>query len=103
MNSEVLEALCGMSVAASTLVVGDAGIEFDNGASLAIYNGFDVEALGSEGCVGKRVCAAYEFEDRIEIHFDGGGVIKIDMRDAAYNGPEALQLRIPGRPIVIWN
>lgn len=83
-----------------------AGLAFDNGTTLAIYNRFELDGISTDrvsDLIGSSVSDVTEGANTITIEFEGRFAIRIDMRDAAYHGPEAMQLRVPGEPIVIWN
>lgn len=106
METSKLKAIRGFKVLDAVLDIDDAGISFENGASLAIYNNFELAGAFSNNAqllVGKIVTDVDESEYAITIKFGEDFIIRIDMRDDAYNGPEAIELRIPGEPIVIWN
>ena len=106
MGKSKLQVICGLKVVDAVLAIGDAGMSFENGISLAIYNKFVLVgiALGdAKLLIGKVVADVDEREHIITIKFENSMAIKIDMRDEAYTGPEAMQLRVPGEPIVIWN
>lgn len=101
-----LMAICGLKVADVVLTIGDAGVSFENGISLAIYNKIELMgfALGDAHIlIGKAVVDVEEGKHSITIKFENNFAIQIDMREEAYTGPEAIQLRVPGKPIVIWN
>lgn len=98
--------LSGLKVTNIELTSGDAGIRFDNGAVLIIYNKFSTKGVNDlevGQLEGKIVVKAEENNKLILIRFNDDSEIVVDMHDEAYTGPEALQLRIPGMPIIIWN
>jgi hypothetical protein len=101
MRSSKLAAICGLKVIDAELTQGDAGLRFENGTNLNIYNRFKLS--GDEALEGKTVTDVDEGQTEITIKLTGGSNIRIDMRDDAYTGPEAMQLRMPGQPIVVWN
>lgn len=79
---------------------------FENGVSLAIYNKYKLVGIGVSDeklLVGSIVIDVDESTDATTIMFENNSALRIDMRDEAYTGPEALQLRVPGEPIMIWN
>jgi len=101
-----LRVICGLRVVDVLLTEGDAGIRFEDGTSLAIYNkhelvGFVLRDMPS--LIGNIVTDVHEGADTTTITFENNWALRIDMRDEAYIGPEAMQLRVPGKPIVIWN
>lgn len=102
-----LRVLLGLNVVDATLIVGDAGILFGNKTSLAIYNKFELTGIpdnDAQTLIGNTIDDVDESDGVITIKFKKNNAsIKIDMKDDAYTGPEAIQLRVPGEPIVIWN
>lgn len=100
-----LSGLVGRAVQA---VVAEEGLhlEFDDGSSLSIFN-----AVSWSGPAGaelssikeRRVTETEEREESAQLVFDDGSVLTVDLRDSAFADPEAMVLRIPGGPIVVWN
>jgi hypothetical protein len=106
MGTSKLQLICGLKVKDAVLNEGDVGISFENGSSLAIYNRVELVGFASsdvEVLIGNVVANIDESANMITIRFKNDFGIRIDMRDEAYAGPEAMQLRVPGEPIVIWN
>ena len=106
MEQSKLKKICGLTIKDAELTLGDLGISFSDGTSLAIYNmvnlvGFTMNDASMIS--GKAVVDVIESEHKIRIILKTNLAIEIDMNDEAYNGPEAIQLRVPGEPIVIWN
>jgi hypothetical protein len=106
MNESALQAICGLKVSGARLITGDAGISFENGATLAIYNRFTLTGISpsdSKQLIGKAASKIHEAPHTISIEFENQMAIRVDMRDGAYTGPEAMELCLPGEPIAIWN
>ncbi len=106
MRKSKLSVICGLKVADAVLAEGDAGISFENGISLAIYNMYELEGFvlsDTQRLIGNIVTHVDEGMDTTTIRFQNNWALRIDMRDEAYTGPEAMQLRVPDDPIVIWN
>lgn len=106
MGKSKLKAICGAKIVDAVFTIGDAGMSFENGISLAIYNNFKLVGTTSSDAktlIGKSVTDVSESKYMVTIRFDNDSVLQIDMRDEAYTGPEAMQLRVPDEPIVIWN
>lgn len=106
MKNTKLKEICGLFIVDVILIQGGAGFSFENGANLAIYNTFKLVGLQQSDApmlIGKVVINVDENEEFILIKFEDNLAICVDMRNDAYNGPEAMQLRMPGEPIVIWN
>jgi len=81
-------------------------IEFERGIGLAIFNSCSLRGLGDgevEELGGAAVRSVSETKDSARIVFSGERSIDIDLRDEAFRGPEAMQLTIPGEPLVVWN
>ena len=105
-NQSKLRSICGLKIVDVDLSPGDAGLAFEDGATLAIYNAFQVSGFSpgtSKKLIGKSIKAISEDESKIVLTFEGQKSITIDMRDEAYWGPEAIQLCRPDQPIVVWN
>lgn len=101
-----LNALVNLKVVDAQLSSGDAGLCFEGGITLAFYNPFAlvISLPGAEiTWIGATVTAVHESDSEATICFNNGASLIVDLRDQAYIGPEAMQLRIPGSPIVIWN
>ncbi|QRP64037.1 hypothetical protein I6J77_00735 [Rhodanobacter sp. FDAARGOS 1247] len=106
MNKSKLSAILGLSVSDAVLTGDDAGIAFENGASLAVYNKYELAGFTlSEAhlLIGSAVTYVNETDDAVIIEFGGKFLLKVNMQDEAYTGPEAMQMRVPGTPVVIWN
>lgn len=103
---KMLNAICGLRVTDAVLAEGDAGITFENGISLTVYNRYELEGFVSRDTqllIDKTVTNVDEEMDMITIRFENKLALRIDMRDEAYTGPEAIQLRVPGEPIMVWS
>lgn len=101
-----LKIICGLKVVDAAFTDSDAGIIFEKEINLVVYNKYILTGLSlSEASllIDKIVIDINEDECLITIKFDCDLTMHIDMRDDAYTGPEAMQLRVPGEPIVIWN
>jgi hypothetical protein len=106
MEKSKLKVICGLKIVDVVLGEGDAGISFENGINLAIYNRYELVGFtikDTQSLIGNIVTSVDESASIITIRFENNWALQIDMRDEAYTGPEAMQLRVPGNPIVIWN
>jgi len=106
MDKSKLSVLFGLKVVDVVLADGDIGIGFENGISLSIYNKYELEGFVLSDAlrlVGNTVTYVDEQKEVITIRFENNWVLRVDMRDEAYSGPEAMQLRVPDDPIVVWN
>lgn len=106
MTISKLQAICGLKITDISLDISDAGISFENGASLAIYNPYILTGsiqVDAQLFIGATILHVKESAQAIIIELDNNATIKVDMRDEAYTGPEAMQLLTPEKPITIWN
>ncbi|MDE3737150.1 hypothetical protein PSH28_11125 [Pseudomonas resinovorans] len=106
MKDSKLQDICGSKIIDATLTIDDAGISFENGARLAIYNHY--ELIGdlpnhAKSLIGKSINRVSEDNYTISITIEGNITIKINMRDDGYTGPEAIQLIISKQEIIIWS
>jgi hypothetical protein len=99
-----LDILVGMSVTNALRVHDYVQLFFERDIVLNIYNefklfnGHDLSALN-----GAKLLEVGEKQDELALYFSNGTRLDIDLRDEAYNGPEALELHVPGQPPVVWN
>ena len=81
-------------------------VHFELGASLSIFNAVSLTgpvAEELEAINGKRLLGVEESDEKATLRFEDGSAIEVDLRDEAFNGPEAMTLHLPGEPIVVWN
>ena len=81
-------------------------IEFERGVGLSVYNACTVSGLAEgriEELAGATVERVTESKESAQIVFTDGRVVQVDLRDEAFNGPEAMVLTVPGEPTVVWN
>lgn len=80
-------------------------LHFRDGACLNIFNPFSLSGALStavEALAERSLTTVTERAESVTLRFDDGSTIVVDMRDEAYRGPEALELRVPGKSIVVW-
>lgn len=72
---------------------------------LSIHNNFssNLEDFQFQNLFNRKLLFISEVEKQLNIKFDNNLWISVDLRDESYNGPEAIELLIPGEPIIIWN
>ena len=81
---------------------------FEGGGVLAIFNPCVLrcpDGLPSEDferMEGALLAAAEENSQSLNLEFDGARLISVDMRPEAYEGPEAMLLRLPGDILIVW-
>lgn len=105
MKVPTLSVICGLKVLDAVSDEEGAGIDFEKGINLVIYNtyellGFPVNDV--QHLIGKIVTHVDDGEETVTIKFENNIVLRVDMRDEAYIGPEAMELCVPGEPDVIW-
>jgi hypothetical protein len=106
MEKSKLDIICGRRVVDVSFAEEDIGIEFENNIRLAIYNRCELigcSMMDAYQLIGNTIVSVSETADTIAIKFENNFILRVDMRDESYTGPEAMQLCIPGEPIVIWN
>ena len=107
MNFRSLEIVVGKKVVDADLTPQDGGLVFEGGITLNIYNRYAVfdrnQVAVGKILVGMIVTKVEEEKDHIFIIFGEEIKMEIDLTDDAYYYPEAMQLRVPGKSIVIWN
>lgn len=99
-----LDVLVGMVVTDALQVHDYVQLLFEQDISLNIYNawrlcnGDDLRALH-----GTTLLKVEEKPETLLFSFSNGKRLDIDLCNDAYNGPEALELNMPGQPPVVWN
>ena len=103
--SSLLKVIEHRRVTAAQVVHDYVQLAFGEEITISIYNEVQMKpaSLQVGEFVGKVVTFADESPELISIKFVDGSEIAVDLRPAAYRGPEALQLNRAGQPIVIWN
>jgi len=97
------EALLGRAVNEALIQDEALYLHFDRGWTLVVINAFVLKPADVEGMVGACL-VGFEGSDRDEkLRFDTGAVLTVDLSDAAYRGPEAIQLVRPDGHSIIWN
>jgi hypothetical protein len=99
-----LDILVGMVVTEALKVHDYVQLLFEKDISLNIYNALrlcnddDLRTLK-----GATLLKVEEKPETLIFYFSNGKHLDIDLCDDAYNGPEALELNVPGQPAVVWN
>ena len=78
---------------------------FQLGSSLSIFNRASLSGPAAEDLdtiKGKRLVSVEESKEEAILRFEDGSSVQVDLRDDAFNGPEAMTLHEPGEPIVVW-
>jgi len=99
-----LEVLVGLSVTGVLKIHDYVQLCFEKDITLNIYNDYRLEN-GADiiSLKDAKVKKIEEERDELILYLSEAKHLHIDLRDEAYNGPEALQLNVPGEPTVIWN
>lgn len=98
--------ITNLKVLCIDLTQGDAGLFFENGACLSIYNDFYLKNIkeGEKGkIIGSHIEHIEELDKTIILRLENNIEIIIKMDDDSYSGPEAMQLTLPNAPTIIWN
>lgn len=97
--------IIGKAVQRFQATANETSLFIDGNIILTIYNFYKIHNALSDDCsvIDARVKNLEQIEDAVCISFSNGVKIIIDVSDAGYSSPEAIQLSIPGMPIVIWN
>jgi uncharacterized protein RhaS with RHS repeats len=106
MEESKLSVLLRKIVMEADLMPEDAGLLFEGEIALNLYNRCIVTGQigsGTDAIIGAKVIKVTETAERAIFEFDSGVRIEVDLTDDAYTSPEAMQLRVPGSPILIWN
>ena len=72
---------------------------------LNIYNRFEIvpQISGIDKLAGLEVISISDNSEKAEIFFKNGSVLRVDLRDEAYLGPEAMVLYGPNNFWSVWN
>ncbi|MFM0736920.1 hypothetical protein PQQ51_06700 [Paraburkholderia xenovorans] len=106
MDETKLSVIIGRAVMDADLTPQDAGLLFEEEITLNLYNRYTVTGLigpSAKALIGSRVTNVTETSEHAILEFDSNVRIEIDLTDDAYTSPEAMQLRVPGSPIMIWS
>jgi hypothetical protein len=100
-----LACLLGQVVTDAATIHDYVQLAFGTGMGLSIFNDFEIspEPLRLADLVGLRVSAVLSSADEEVIRFENGRSLRVDLRDQAFRGPEAMNLYQAGRPPVVWN
>ena len=99
-----LDVLVGTVVTEALRVHDYVQLLFEKDISLNIYNAWrlfnddDLRTLN-----GATLLKVEEKPETLIFFFSHGQRLDIDLGDDAYNGPEALELNVPGQPTMVWN
>ncbi len=102
--SAPLEILIGRVVMNARRVHDYTQLLFERDIVLNIYNEWTLSS-GSDmrGLKGAKLIQAEEKCEALHFSFSNGKCLDVALCDEAYNGPEALELCVPGQPPVVWN
>ncbi|WP_340523102.1 hypothetical protein [Cupriavidus necator] len=106
MINRKLTVLIGRAIKGADLTPQAGGLLFDGEITLNIYNRYSlvgVKGADVQELIGTKVLDVEEANDHVTLILSCSAKIEIDLADDAYSCPEAMQLRVPGEPIVVWN
>lgn len=99
MATSTLSPLVGQRVIATDVVHDYLQVRFENGDLLNVYNVYELQgktgAAQIGALVGLRVDATTMRKDAVRIEC-GALTLRMDLADASFSGPEALEYRQPG-------
>ena len=104
---EQLEVLAGHKVAEAVHIHDYFQIIFDDAAILTILNPYRCEDSPGQPRDTKLLTETLleqvlELDHKVLLEFSGGLRLSIDFSDEAFVGPEAMTLKRPGYPAVVW-
>lgn len=102
-NSSSLEVLIGKTVLSATLASDTLILLFSDNTVLSVYNKFDLEDCILDDLSNGEIFSITEHNKKIVLALKHSGKLVIFMDDSAYSAPEAMQLKIPNKPIIVWN
>ena len=101
-----LKVLEGKAVSRAIYVHDYFQLHFEQGEMLNINNNFTLSGPMVEDVAaveGKRLLSATETKQAAILRFEDGSIVEVDLRNDAFNAPEAMELNVHGHPTVIWN
>lgn len=78
-------------------------IVFADGTVLNIFNSYSYDGASLFDVSNLKVIDVSELEKVVTIKLENGSVLMIDLKEEAYNGPEAMMLIREGESPVVWN
>jgi hypothetical protein len=106
MGRSAINVIEGLKIVAAEAGSEGLGLLFENQIKLVVFNAWELLGASSSNdisLVGSRVQSVREDDETVLVEVDLGVSLRISLHDSAYSGPEALQLIVPGKPIVVWN
>jgi hypothetical protein len=98
---KMLEELIGLRVVKSEFVEDYLQIWFEHGECLNVYNQHEI-TNSERQLAGATLRDLRDDGQFIRLTFSNALQLSIDMSEAGYRGPEAMQLTRPGLPPVVW-
>lgn len=78
-------------------------VVFSDGSVLSIFNTYSYDGASLFDVSDVKVIDVSELEEIVTIKLEHGGVLLIDLKEDAYNGPEAMVLIRESEPPVVWS
>ncbi len=76
---------------------------FSNDMILNIYNNYKYNSNSILSLKNKEIKFAIESNEEIVFGFQDNNKLIISLKDADYNGPEAMELSCEGKTTIVWN
>jgi hypothetical protein len=105
LNRNPLGCLVGRRVTEAVEIHDYVQLAFGTKVGISIYNDFEISPnqVRFHDLTGLKVTAVQSSADQEAILFEDGVSLRVDIRDEAFEGPEAMQLNRIGCPPVVWN
>lgn len=98
-----LDILLGKKICSINENVDTVSIQFSENIRLTIYNKYSFESCSPEEICNDEIISITEQNKNFVFTFRNSGKLAVSMSYDAYLAPEAMQLRVPDKPIMIWN
>lgn len=98
-----LDILIGLFVQRIEKVHDYVQVIFSDGTVLNIFNSYSYDGVSLLDISDVKVIKADELEEEININLENSGVLSINLKEGAYNGPEAMVLIRESKPTVVWS
>jgi hypothetical protein len=103
MTSSSLSALVGHSISAIDEVHDYLQLKFDNGDVLNVFNAYSLDMVADiRSLVGRRVTVVAEEPKEVRLEM-GALRLSVDLSDAAFRGPEAIEYIPTSGSRVVWS
>ncbi len=98
-----IDALIGAVLSHYALDSDGVTLWFGGGSVLRIDNPWRVQGGGDlDVIVGRTVASIQTSDSEMDVVFDCGASVSVDLTPASFRGPEAAVLMVPGEDTVVW-